>query len=89
MAWSPWAVALLIVYPAIQIPLVLYMARWFELDGDAPLPTPTRTFWNGEGASGDPVEDVPYFSDLVGVCSHCGTENDPTYTYCRACVSRL
>lgn len=83
MAGSPWALAALIVYPAIQIPLVLYLARWFEIDRDAPIPTPTRTYWDGEADRAHPL------SGWAGACPRCGSENDPAYTFCRSCVARL
>ena len=86
MVGPDWALLVLVVYPLVQIPLVLYLARWFELDGDAPIATPTRAYWTGQ----DVDERYTAGQDTApGRCRHCGTENDPTYTYCENCVSPL
>lgn len=86
MVGPDWALVVLVVYPLVQIPLVLYLARWFELDGDAPVPTPTRAYWTGRAADeryGAAVEAPP------GKCRRCGAENDPGFSFCRACVTPL
>lgn len=86
MALPDWALVLLVGYPLVQIPLVLYLARWFELDGDAPIVTPTRAYWNGQTGAEQRVE-APVARP--GVCRRCGTENDPAFTFCENCVARL
>lgn len=86
MGLPTWALLLLVVYPLLQIPLVLYLARWFELDGDAPVPTPARTYWTGAGAD---ESRAPSVTTPAGLCGRCGTENDPAFVYCRSCVAPL
>lgn len=86
MVGPDWALVVLVAYPLVQIPLVFYLARWFELDGNAPVLTPTRAYWTGqvagEGHAG-PTATRP------GRCRQCGAENDPTFTYCGNCASAL
>jgi hypothetical protein len=86
MAGSLWALVALVVYPAVQIPLVLFLARWFEVDGDGPLPTPTRAYWNGDRADRETAISRP---GVAGRCARCGADNDSSYTFCRSCVTRL
>ena len=86
MVGPDWALVLLVVYPLVQIPLVLYLARWFELDGDAPIVTPTRAYWNGT-ATGERHAGAEVARP--GRCRRCGTVNDPSYSFCRRCVASL
>lgn len=86
MVGPDWALVVLVVYPLVQIPLVLYLARWFELDGDAPIVTPTRALWTGQVADERFVREG---SDRPGRCRHCGTVNDPAFAYCGNCVAPL
>ena len=86
MAVPDWALVLLVIYPLVQIPLVLYLARWFELDGDAPIVTPTRAYWNGQTAAEPNAE---WRRTRPGLCRRCGAENDPGFTFCENCVARL
>lgn len=86
MVGPDWALVVLVAYPLVQIPLVFYLARWFELDGDAPINTPTRAYWTGG------VADELYDQQAAtrsGRCRRCGAENDPRYTFCQACVAQL
>ena len=86
MVGPDWALLVLVVYPLVQIPLVLYLARWFELDGEAPIVTPTRAYWTGQAAS-EPY--AQHSAPAPGRCRRCGTENDPSFTYCENCVAPL
>lgn len=71
-----WAIVLsLPVYAAIQIVALLALGRRFELDADAPLPDS----WPGENQP----------AIRRGQCRTCGAENNPRYTFCGRCVSRL
>lgn len=90
MGGPNWALIALVVYPLLQIPLVLYLARWFELDGDAPVVTPTRTYWTD--GSADESGDGGHVGRALrppGQCRHCGAANDPAFAYCRNCVGPL
>jgi hypothetical protein len=103
MVGPDWALVLLVVYPLVQIPLVLYLSRWFELDGDAPIVTPTRALWTGQvpeeqGPAGDEEprgagerleRHVRPVDDRPGRCRRCGAENDPAFSYCGSCVAPL
>lgn len=86
MVGPDWALVVLVGYPLVQIPLVLYMARWFELDGDAPIVTPARAYWTGQVA-----EESRSRTDAPGPgrCRLCGAENDPAFAYCGRCVAPL
>lgn len=87
MGLPAWGLAILVVYPLLQIPAVLLIARYCEVDvGDLPTP-PTRAFWTDE----TPEEDDPVASMASGVvrCSNCGEHNDPAFGRCRYCVARL
>lgn len=86
MVGSNWALVALVGFPLIQIPLVLYLSRWFELDGDGQVLTQARVSWSRQGGEPDgPSRGVA----RPGQCRRCGTENDPSYTFCRGCVARL
>ena len=85
MAVPAWALLLLVAIPLVQVPLVFYLGRRFELDGDAPLPTPTRALWT-DGASVRAERVAAY---QPGDCRRCGTANDPAYTFCGECLARL
>ena len=86
MGGPDWALVALIVYPLLQIPLVLYLARWFELDGDAPVVTPTMAYWTGQRPDGPFRHERDH---RPGRCRRCGADNDPGYTFCGNCVARL
>lgn len=86
MVGPDWALFVLVAYPLVQIPLVLYMARWFELDGDAPIHTSTRAYWTGQ-VGGEGFERPA--TDRPGRCRRCGAENDPAFSFCRNCVASL
>ena len=49
MALAAWGIAILVGYSLLQIPAVLLLARYCEVDA-ADLPTPpARAFWTDEG----------------------------------------
>lgn len=84
------ALAALVLIPAVQIPAVLYVARYVEVDTDElpDLPsgyTSPPTEWGLGDDSGTGPVSVP---DRVA-CGHCGVENDTAFVYCRACTARL
>lgn len=84
MGLPGWALLALIGVPLAQIPLVLFLSRWFELDGEAPAPVPGQGVWTEDGGSRGTANARP-----AGQCRHCGARNDPTYTFCRGCIARL
>jgi hypothetical protein len=86
------ALAALVLIPAIQVPAVLYVARYVEVDADElpDLPsgyTSPPTEWGLDG-SDDPEEGPVSVPDRVA-CARCGVENDAAFVYCRACTARL
>ena len=85
MAGLDWAVVLLVVYPLIQVPLVFYLGRRFELDGDPPV-TQAMSYWPGQPSTvGTAAQQPP----RPGRCRYCGADNDPSYRFCGTCVARL
>lgn len=88
--------AVLVVWPLVQVPLLLYLARRAEFDADdGPDPreyVPTvRADDGSRDGTGDPTEDGPGTGTPEGVtvCHRCGAENGPSYDYCQNCVARL
>lgn len=78
--------AMLVVWPLVQVPLLLYLARRVEFsDDDAPDPreyVPTVRTDDGGGEARDAPEDAT-------LCHRCGTANAPSYDYCQNCVADL
>lgn len=72
-----WAIVLsLPVYAVIQLIAVVALGRRLELDDDPP-------FVDSWGIT-EPSDNRP-----VGICRACGTDNDPIFTYCSQCLTRL
>lgn len=100
MAWVHIAGLLFIVlYAAIQVPAVLWISKYFELEeGERVDPTggvfeapesrphlPEETYQ----AVYVPGEDgAPPTSDRT-TCAICGWENEPQFSYCQNCVAHL
>lgn len=87
--------AVLIFWPLVQIPLLMYLARRVDFDDDA-APAPTEYIpqadVDGGGGSADDSGGGRASSNPAGqgtVCYRCGVENDPGYDYCQNCVARL
>lgn len=77
VAW--WALAALVLVPALQVPGVLVVSRYVDAD-------PERDWQPGYGegvCAADPV-------DPWGVrCPTCQTVNVDAYDFCRECTERL
>lgn len=101
MSWAVWGLLLLVVFPLLQIPLIVYLSRRVETDEKLP------PVW-GRGYAFDPrpgtdIDDPdrppatatpPTRVTISGaratlICRRCGVENDSLFTYCRGCVERL
>jgi len=93
------AVLFVLLYAAAQLPAVLWLAKFFELeDGEQVDPTggvfeepdsrphvPDETY----EAVHVPGEDgAPPTSDRAR-CAICGAENEPDFAYCQNCVAHL
>lgn len=85
--------AVLVVWPLVQVPLLLYLARRVEFDDADPDPreyVPAVGADDGNGAGDQVVAGTADGTrDDVTVCHRCGTENGPSYDYCQNCVTRL
>lgn len=96
-----WGVALLVLYPLAQLPVVLYLSRYVELrDGEsAPHPAEGYAFHGGDAdgePAGHPVAPTEGsvtagdHADEAGVtCRRCGAANGVEFRFCRDCVARL
>lgn len=80
---SPLALAVLVGIPLAQLPLVAYLSRYVELDGDEPRPAPGRGYVT-YGVAGVRPEPEP-----SPVCPHCGGPVSDVYDYCGTCAGRL
>jgi len=76
--------AALVGIPLAQVPLVAYLSRYVELDGDERRPPPGRGYVTYGTASGRP--DDPHADPT---CPHCGSAVDDEYDYCGVCAGRL
>lgn len=91
-----WGLIILVLFPLLQIPILIYVTRRLdEEDPDDDALTPvTNHYWIDPS---DPQPMSSFDSDTTQsgtdsstiTCPQCGTENDPLYTYCRNCVRRL
>ncbi|AZH24229.1 zinc ribbon domain-containing protein [Haloplanus aerogenes] len=77
------AFAALVVVPLAQVPLVMFLSRFVELDPDERRPEAARGYVTYGTVSAHP--------EPTGrpVCPHCGTAVDDAYDYCGACAGRL
>lgn len=92
-----WGLIVLALFPLLQIPILIYVAR--RLDEEDPdddnASTPiTNHYWIDPSdpqpvASFDSPTPKSEVDSSTITCPQCGTENDPIYTYCRNCVCRL
>jgi len=76
-----WPFVVLIVYPAIQLPLLWVVVRYFGLrNDDGPRdPFGYATHPRSDGESSGPDD----------ICQRCGTQNDLAYEYCGRCLAQL
>lgn len=96
-----WGLVVLVVFPLLQVPLIVYLSRCVETDEELP------PIW-GRGYAFDPHPDfdtddpnrspattahpsavTESAARAVLACRRCGADNDPLYTYCRDCAGRL
>jgi hypothetical protein len=90
LAWGV-LVAILVVYPILQVPLVLYLSRYVERDGDGPLgpPTPGYPMYSESERQDRSTGQAGNAAGSRGVCPDCGTHNGTAYVYCQQCLARL
>lgn len=81
---------LLVGYSLVQLPVVLYLARYLELGDGESAPGPVDGYAFHDSSDGDDGDDSPSSRvAAAGTCDRCGAANDAGYRYCRVCVSRL
>lgn len=92
---DPILLGMLVVVPLVQVPLVLWFGRYFEVDEDYDPPTDGFEAPNREKAipTGDdadrPARRARPVAAEAGRCWQCGTLNDPAFSYCRDCLTAL
>lgn len=92
MNGAAWGLVVLVVFPLLQFPVMLYLSRWVETDeemppvrGGAMQPSDGDRFHSSASAA------HPRSPPSARTCSRCGTENAPdaAFAYCRNCATRL
>ena len=89
MASWEWVVLGLLLLALAQLVALQYARRLGsdEGDGERPRPTPGTPFETQPDVDEEPPRE-PATGTAVQ-CPHCGSENDPAFTYCRECVSPI
>lgn len=81
---ATWPFVVLLVYPALQVPMLWAVVRYFGLRNDDGPRNPVGYSLAGE--DGDRPERGEW---NPGRCDRCGTHNDPFAEYCKHCLSGL
>lgn len=84
---SIWLVAALVLIPAVQVPLVLYLSKYVAVE-ESELP-PLASSRSVTPREWIPDEERPGAAGDVARCSRCGIENEPGYRFCRQCTAPL
>ncbi|MFB6300790.1 MAG: hypothetical protein ABEH65_11060 [Halobacteriales archaeon] len=72
---------------ALLIMLIgMHLMTMIEQSGTTPMTT-EQTTKSGRERSQEPIDSGTMINRVR--CQYCGTANEPVYTYCRSCVSRL
>lgn len=86
MAEYLWAFAIVAAVCLMQVPAVAFLTRYFRQDREGADPAVAD-------ADDGPNPDLPAgrdaYEQVAGVCSACGTDNDPEFDYCQECFSPL
>jgi hypothetical protein len=91
-------IAVVIVFPLIQVPAVIYIGKYCRLkEGETPGRPDVRNYWLGPEGEDRPGTDAerdanPEVVDPVPDAIQCpsgGTENTSKYRYCGECASSL
>jgi ribosomal protein L40E len=94
MNGAAWGLVMLVVFPLLQFPVMVYLSRRVETDDEMP-PPPVRGYAMQPSDSDRPHPSMAAAHSrspsLVRTCPRCGTENAPdaAFTYCRDCAARL
>jgi hypothetical protein len=84
---SLWLVAALVLIPAVQVPLVLYLSRYVAVE-ESELPSLASSYASPASEQGADEYRTSNPSDAA-ICPRCGTKNDLGYRFCRECASLL
>lgn len=87
MEVSLWLVAALVLIPAVQVPLVLYLSRYVAVE-ESELPSLASSYTSPSGERGADDHRASSPSDAA-LCPRCGTTNDLGYRFCRECAALL
>lgn len=91
MSPTEWGLVVLICYPLLQLPVIVYLSRYVEMNGEELPRSPTYATGSIDGGGELDSDARPSRSPASHAvsCSYCGTENDHGFTYCRNCVTNL
>lgn len=82
-----FGLAVLVIWPLVQVPLLVYLARRYDLDAEDE--TPQAMAPRGYSIVADASDAAEACVTAGRVCRQCGTENDPSFDYCHNCVAPL
>lgn len=93
---ATWGIVVLVVFPLLQFPVIIYLARRVEAEEELP-PVRGYAMQPRDPTEGDrsrpSSETQPSRSQPppTRACPHCGIENanESAFTYCRDCLTRL
>jgi hypothetical protein len=88
MFTDPWQFGLLAVLFTTNLAVSYWLYRRLRSAGGQSRPGPTRDRTDPTGGGPTTAERPAAEGDPVA-CPACGTPNDPTYRFCRACVAEL
>lgn len=87
-----WGFVVLVVFPLLQMPVIIYIARHVESDDEESSQSAPK-YWTGPEYSPSvqsfDAESSEQTDSTMIVCPRCDTENDPDFTYCRNCIAKL
>lgn len=89
-----WAFVVLLVYPALQVPLLWLVVRRLGLRNDDGPGDPVGYSLSDQADDGTSSDEWKWGKGDVdewdaGRCSRCGVRNDPIADYCTNCLSGL
>jgi len=100
-----WAFVVLLIYPALQVPMLWVIVRHFGLrNDDGPrnpvgytVPGPRRGDGGDDSGADQPTttagesasDDHGRDRPLTLACDNCGRQNRPAARYCGGCLTRL
>jgi hypothetical protein len=97
MGMLVWGLLILVVFPLLQMPVIIYIARHVEVNDDGLLHPAGKSSTTAERIDSEYNRSIRSFDTESSeeadsstiTCPRCGTENDPDFTYCRNCITKL